>query len=231
MFTPNEINLYSLKRLTADPDVTADDIWSAWAVDRYAGAAVDVVAALKPTFEAVNLAFFPVGFWVSDHSTLPSPAYAGESIPLRSTAKWRPDEPEWVELEEMLTAPDTTFIERLLAEKDRSISLSDESLDHLAQARLKLPSDDYEDLRTRLERLRRAAVVWRLHTEGLFVLRALKAGSEVAGAEERVRRAIEGLRIQAEFSREAAESEPPLPMERLEASARELERLLEEAKK
>jgi len=49
--TPNEINLYTLYRLTEDPDITANDIWKEWTEKRYGrGATLAIENALKPTF-------------------------------------------------------------------------------------------------------------------------------------------------------------------------------------
>jgi hypothetical protein len=222
--TPNEINIYAMHRMTADPKVTAAEIWRDWTRMRYGEhAAPHVEDALRPTFDIVNKAYFALKFWITDHSRLPMFTYADEHIRTRSLAKWWPDKPEYRKLEERLMAPDAELLEEILAEKDEAITLAARSMLHLRKARPHLTPEQYTDLEWRLALLARVTHIWRLHSEAFFGLKALAAGNRVPGLEKRVERAIDGLRREAEVSELDAAIGPDPP-----ASAVELRRVADD---
>ena len=218
LHTPNEINIYAMTRFTADPKATAADIWKEWTEKHYGKeAAPDVEKALKPAFDIVNLSFFALQFWITNHSALPNFNYAEDHLHARTMAKWYPNEPKYKELEDRLLRPDPGLLEAILAEKDAAIAMAQRSLEHLQAAKPKLKPDQYDDLYWRLALAERTAVVWKLHAEAFFGYKVLAAGHNVPGLTDRVKRALEGLKAQAVVSAENPRigNDPP-------ASAREI---------
>ena len=210
LYTPNEINVYALYRLVEDPDVTADQIWDEWTVKHYGEAAAPwVEKALKPSFEIVNLSYFILEFWITDHSELPSYGYAKSHISSRTIAKWKPGEPRYQELERRLNHPDPALLERILAEKDKAIALADEAMHHLNRARPHLSGEQYDELFWRLNLLRRVAYIWKVYAEAFFGHLVQMAGHEVPGLRNRIERALEAMEHQAQVSEAIGWTEDP----------------------
>jgi hypothetical protein len=201
IYTPNEINLYTLYRLTEDKNITANDIWKEWTEKRYGRQAAPAIEkALFPTFHVVNKAFFLLKFWITNHSVLPDFNYADGHISSRTIAKWIPNKPIYKELEMQLNQPDPQILETILAEKDSAIALANEALLHLQEAKPYLTAGQYDDLYWRLDILNRAALIWKLHAEAFFGYKVLAEGHDVPGLAERTKRAINGLYRQADVS-------------------------------
>ncbi|MGD8780208.1 MAG: hypothetical protein PVH88_14735 [Ignavibacteria bacterium] len=201
IYTPNEINLFTLYRLTQNENITASEIWEEWTNKNYnKNAAAAIRKALYPSFEVVKKAFFPLKFWITDHSHLPDFKYADDHISSRTIAKWIPDLPFYKEVEKCLNHPDPLILEEILAEKDSAISISSEELEWLWKAKPFLTTEQYNDLYWRLELLHRTAIVWKLHAEAFWGLKVLIEGHKIAGLKERIKRAIDGLYREAEVS-------------------------------
>ncbi len=232
LYTPNEINIYTLYRLTQDAKVTAQDIWKEWTVKRYGPAAAPwVEKALRLSFDILNKSFFVLEFWITNHSKLPSYGYANGHIRSRTIAKWKADEPRYRELEQKLKHPDAELLETILAEKDEAIALADEALYYLSRAKPNLKSEQYDDLYRRLQRQRRMATVWKLHAEAFFGYKVLAEGHKVPGLRQRVERALEGLYHQATVSEiSGLTSAPPAAAGEIRSVADQLKRMLEQLK-
>lgn len=201
LHTPNEINIYAMRRYTEDPRVTAAEVWKEWTTSHYGKAAApEIEQALRPTFDIVNRSFFALQFWITNHSRLPSYAYTEEHIHSRSMAKWYPEEPKYRQLEEQLTHPDAPLLERILAEKDEAIAEAHEALRHLANAKPLITPAQYDDLYWRLWLAERTAIIWKLHAEALFGYRVLESDHGVPGLAERVGRALAALKGEAAVS-------------------------------
>jgi hypothetical protein len=218
LHTPNEINIYAMSRFTADPKAKAEDIWREWTVKHYGqDAAANVEAALKPSYDIANLSFYALQFWITNHSAVPRFSYAEDHLHLRTMAKWWPNEPKYAVLEERLLHPDPELLEAILSEKDTAIAMAHSALDHLRDAKPNLRPEQYDDLYWRLELLERTAEIWKLHAEAFFGYKILADGHKVPGLTERVKRALAGLKLEADVS--AADpsigNDPP-------ASAREI---------
>lgn len=210
--TPNEINIYAMYRFTQDPKVNSGQIWKEWTEQHYGQkAAAQVEQSLKPTFNIVNLAFYALHFWITNHSRLPSFEYAESVLRLRTLAKWYPNDPRYSRLETKLLRPDPDVLEQILQEKDRAIVLAHESLIHLELARRNLSSEQYADLHWRLALLERTAVVWRLHAEVFFGYKVLQTYPAIPGLRHRVLRALDGLEAEAVVSAKDARigNDPP----------------------
>lgn len=224
--TPNEINLYTLYRLTEDSSITANSIWKEWTNLRYGRhAALDIEKTLKPTFHAVNKSFFPLKFWITQHSILPHFKYADDHISSRSLAKWILDAPKYKEIERRLNHPDPEILEMILAEKDTAIALAEDALQHLQNAKPFLTEGQFDDLYWRLELLHRTAIIWKLHAEAFFGYKVLAEGHKVPGLYKRVQRAIDALYLQAKVS-----EKNPMIGDLPPASAQEIREIADEIK-
>jgi len=148
----------------------------------------------------VNLSFFSLQFWITNHSRLSTFAYADEHLHSRTMAKWYPNEPKYKELEDRLARPDPELLEQILAEKDSAIALAHGSLQHLRNAKAHITPEQYDDLYWRLALAERVAIIWKLHAEALFGYKALAAGHGAPGFKERVERALAGLQEEAGVS-------------------------------
>jgi hypothetical protein len=74
---PAEILLYALARKTADPKVTADDVYRDFVTGRYGAPAVPhVVAALSAAHDIVTSALYTLGTSTASHSTMAYDPYA-----------------------------------------------------------------------------------------------------------------------------------------------------------
>ncbi|MGA2270696.1 MAG: hypothetical protein ABSH44_19660 [Bryobacteraceae bacterium] len=225
LHTPNEINIYAMMRFTADPKVTAADIWREWTGKRYGTAAPEVVKALRPSFDIVNQSFFALQFWITNHSAVPRFSYADEHVRIRTMAKWYPGEPKYKELEDRLITPDPKLLEAILSEKDAAIAMAHRSLQYLQNAKPQLRPEQYDDLYWRLALMERTAIVWKLHAEAFFGYKVLAAGHPVPGLVERVKRALEALKAQAQVSREnpLIGNDPPASAHEIQGFVADLE--------
>jgi hypothetical protein len=229
LYTQNEINVYTLHRLTENPDLSASDIWKEWITLRYNSQVLPYLkAALAPSFEIVNKSFFPLKFWITNHSILPSFKYADGHISSRTLAKWIPDNPYYKEIENRLNHPDPELLEMILAEKDSAIALAEESLHALVNAKPYLTATQYDDLYWRFFLLHRTAIVWKLHAEAFFGYKLLQEHYEIPGLEERVARAISALHREAEVSEKipGMEEVPPTSAVEIKEVAAELNKKL-----
>jgi hypothetical protein len=226
LHTPNEINIYALSRFTADRKATAEDVWREWTQQRYGkDAAPEVERALKPTYDIVNQSFFALQFWIANHSELPRLSYADDRLHARTMAKWYPGEPRYKDLEERLLQPDPQLLEAILAEKDAAIAMAHGSLLHLQAAKPNLKPEQYDDLYWRLALAERTAIVWKLHAEAYFGFKALATGHRVPGLVERVKRALEGLKEQADVSAQDPRigNDPPATAREIRAFVSDIE--------
>jgi hypothetical protein len=231
--TPNEINLYALCRLTADPLVTATEIWQEWSEKHYGEAAAPLVKeALSPSFAIVNKTLFPLGFWTTDKSILPGFKYANGHISERSIAKWLPDQPSFKAFEQRLNHPDPELLEEILAERDSTIAMACQSLLSLEAARPLLTTGQYEELYWRMELLRHTTLVWKAHLEAFFGYKVLLEGHQVPGLRQRIQRSIDALFCLADVSEKNPRigGKPPASAREIRAAASELQSLLDAQK-
>lgn len=229
LFTPNEINIYSLYRLTREPDITPDRLWREWTMERYGkDAAHFIEQALRPTFRIVNKMLWPLGCRFNDHSRLPFIEYAETHLAKFSVTKWASDNEQLKETREKVLNPDPLTLEDIIREKEEALALADICLGHLERAADFLSARDFKDLCCRMTLLRRMVEVWRLHAEAFFGYEILKRtgleGQENLSA--RTKRAISSLYRQAEVSRVSGQKEP-CSEERISGVADELKKQLE----
>ena len=173
--TPNWANVYVLSKLLQDPSQDADRLLEDYVSQRYGKKASPLVTkALERTFEIVNNTFFVLGFWVTDHSRIPSYGYALNRLEERSTAKWDPD-PKWDELERRLMAPDAATLREIQREKNIALALCRKSIQDLELARPLLRPSDYEELMKYFKREEAVVLTWRVYLDAFFSVRAYEA--------------------------------------------------------
>ncbi len=177
--TVNEINVYALSRYWQDPRTNPDDVWDDWCAETYGlQAAPDVEAALRKSFEMTTKMYYAKGFWVSNHSRLPSYDYADGHISERSTAQWDPD-PKYKRIEESLNNPDQQVLAEILAEKDRAIRLCQESIKDVERARPHLTAAAYRQLEQTYARAEFCTRLWREAMAAFFRCKLyLRTGDE-----------------------------------------------------
>ena len=198
---PQEIDLYTLYRMSEDSKITSKDIWDEWTRLRYnEKAAPYIEEALKVTREMSEKALYFKKFWVIRHSGIPDFFYASGHITSRSLVKWAQENPEYRKTEKKLLHPDPQFFEDLLREKDEAMALVHRSLGHLEKARPYLRDDQYIHLVRWMNIAERNIVLVRLWTEAFFGFKVLAEGHEVPGLKQRVERAVDALLLQAEAS-------------------------------
>lgn len=211
LFTPNAINIYTISRLTQDSTLTSEQIWQDWTVETYGEkAAPHIKEALKHSFEIVNKAFFPLGFWFTKHSGLPEFEYPRmrltghtsntvwwpETEPKYEKAPWWPDDVSkeaWASRQNTLMHPTPEDFERLLAEKDTAMILAEKAHYHLEKARTHISESQYEQLFEMIERMQLVTHIRKMHAEAYFGCKVLEGEHEVPSLQDRVNRAIDGL--------------------------------------
>ena len=229
IYTPNEINLYALYRLTADATVTASDIWQEWTSKHYGNdAAAKIRDVLFPSYAIINKTFFPLHFWTTNKSVLPSFKYANGHISERTLAKWIPDQPFYKDLEERLNHPDPLLLEQIMAERDTTVAMAQEALLALQAAKPLINQDQYDDLYWRLELLLHTTLVWKAHLEAFFGYKVILEGHQVPGLPERVQRSINTLFRLADVSEKNTRiiNKSPASAREIRAAASELQSLL-----
>lgn len=176
LFTPNEINLYTLYRVAEDPEISPEEIWIEWATKRYGEvAAKGVVDVLKPTFGIVNRLFFPKGVWFTNHSRLPSYNYAHSHINFIN--KWNPE--KYKKITADLHNPDIKIYNSLLSEKDTAIYMTLQSKWKISELSKDLSPNDYNDLNERLLLLLQTGLIWKSHAEAFFGYKLLDKNPEL----------------------------------------------------
>ncbi len=231
VYTPNEINLYTLYRLTQNPALSAEQIWRDWLEARYNSTAAPLLQkALEPSFEVVNKSLFVKKFWITNHSKLPDFDYANSHIQSHSTAKWMPQDTTLKRIELRLANPDMPSLEWILAEKDTAVVLAAEGLQYLEKAQKYLNPQQYNDLYWRLALLQRVAVVWRLYAEAFFAYKVLTGGNEVPGLRERIKRVIDTLALYSNSRTNipGLHSKPPASVKEVQTVTEELKNMLEQ---
>ena len=164
--TPNWAVIDVCTRLLSDPSADPHGLFKAWLAERYGKDAVEpLYSAFMRTQEIVDKGYFVLGFWITNHSLIPSYEYAEKSLRGRTTAKWdsstKPTEQE-------LLHPTAATIRKIDAEKDAALKLADASIADIERAKPFLKPDDYRDLADLFRRTRAMVVVWKAAMDVIF---------------------------------------------------------------
>jgi len=230
-FTPNNINTYTLHRLSADSSLTSDEIWKDWAETKYGKkAAPYAIKVLYPSEVIIKKTLYHLEFWITNKSYLPTFSYGDGHISSRTIAKWKPNESKYKILEKKLNHPDAEIYEKLLAEKGEAIVMIQKALVNLREGKQYFNTEDYNELRWQMDNMLRIAIIWKLHTETFFGYKILKEGHSIDGLMKRTERAIKGLMLQADLAEYdiSIRNEFPGSAGRIRAVANELKEKLDE---
>jgi hypothetical protein len=220
LYTVNEINIYTLYRVTKKPDISPDQIWQEWATNKYGNqVADDVINILNPSFEIVNKLFFPQGVWFTNHTKLPHYQYAYKHIDFIN--KWYDN--EYLEITNQLKNPDLQTYSDLIAEKDTALILIQKSLWHLFQAKDQLSVNDYNELQEQFLLLMQTGLVWKNHTKAFFGIKLTDQYSEMTQV---VKNAINNIKNLALIIPESQLNKPVSYRENIIQVADELEKML-----
>lgn len=132
----HEINLYAFSRFMQNPDLPADSVWFGWARKHYnSQAAPYIVSALKRTEYIHHHARYHLGAWFTKWVGEDWDAYKYyfNRPVLRSPFKWTHN-PEEKALEQAFYHPDKALFEKLVAEKDQIIAMTQQSIADLQLA-------------------------------------------------------------------------------------------------
>ena len=191
LFTPNEINIYTLARITQNPEITPDAIWSDWAKKRYGeDSSREIIDLLQPSFDIVNKLLFPQGVWFTRHSWLPSFEYANSHISYIN--KWYNG--DYLDITEKLMNPDMETFSIVLGEKDEAVQLIQKSLWKLLSLQGKIDKKDYDDLQERYTLLQQTGLIWKSHITAFMGLKLLKSHPELKPV---VQEAINNIKVLA----------------------------------
>lgn len=164
--TPNQANVDVCTKLLSDSSADCHRLYRDWLEQRYGSHAVDALFdAFSRTQQIVDLGYFVLGFWVTNHSLLPSYKYATKSLANRTSAKW---DPSTKPVERALYNPTWETVSEISAEKDLALELVDRSLADLARAKPHLKADDYAELYDYFDRARSMVIVWKAAMEVIF---------------------------------------------------------------
>lgn len=191
LFTPNEINIYTLSKITQNPEITPEAIWSDWAKERYGvDSSREIIDLLQPSFDIVNKLLFPQGVWFTRHSWLPSFEYANSHISYIN--KWYNG--DYLDITEKLMNPDMETFSIVLGEKDEAVQLIQKSLWKLLSLQGKIDKKDYDDLQERYTLLLQTGLIWKSHITAFMGLKLLKSHPELKPV---VQEAINNIKVLA----------------------------------
>jgi hypothetical protein len=145
---PNEVNLWTMGMLAGGVTDNLDDVWNAWATNRFgAAAAPGVISALKPAGDVVSelLSVGPFSFG----DTRKFPPLGDEDIfgQLHQNYWWNA---AYIPIHNQAEWGDPAFVTQVLSAKQSALKLADQCLQNLESAREALSAQDYAILKTKL---------------------------------------------------------------------------------
>jgi hypothetical protein len=145
---PSEVNLWTLGMLADGATDNLDDVWKAWATNRFGTAtAAGVRRALEPTQEVISEMFSIGNFTFGE--TRGFPPLGDEDVFGQLQQNWWWDKSYAAEHVQAETG-DPAFISKVQASKDHAIQLAAQCLENLEKVKGELTPQDYAILRTKL---------------------------------------------------------------------------------
>jgi hypothetical protein len=145
---PNEVNLWALGMLASGAADNVDDIWQAWATNRFGKAAAPgVIRTLRPAGDVVAEMLSIGSFSFGD--TRRFPPLGDEDFLGQLHQNWWWDD-KYSDEHFKAEAGDEAYTNQIAIAKNRASSLAQSCLMDLDLVKDKLKSEDYEILRTRL---------------------------------------------------------------------------------
>jgi hypothetical protein len=145
---PNEVNLWTLGMLADGATDNLDEIWNAWATNRFGPAAASgVITALKPTGDVVAEMLSIGPFMFGD--TRSFPVLGDDDVFGQLHQNWWWDK-SFEPIHEKAEVGDPEFTAKVAADKQTAAAEADQCLASLELVRNQLAPQDYAILRTRL---------------------------------------------------------------------------------
>lgn len=166
--TPNELNLHCLSQLIQSPELSSEELWKNWAESLYPPECCpNIISAFKRTFDMINLIYFPLQQWVSDHSQMPTIDYVLKSLVERKNCKWIPSPHEELQ-NQKLQRPSRETLYEIQREKELAVELCEASIEDIISVRTGLESEVYESLLGVFQGILPIIEVFRLHQLSIF---------------------------------------------------------------
>jgi hypothetical protein len=173
--TPNQAVIDVSTKLLLDPSADPHKLYKQWLAERYPKEAVPhLYSAFMRTPEIVEKGFFVLGFWVTNHSRLPSYDYARKSLYGRTTTKW---DPSTKPIEQLLHNPTRETLAKITAEKNEALKQADAAINDIEKAKPYLAPKDYDYLAELFRREKAMVVVWKTAMEvsfGIDIFKSIK---------------------------------------------------------
>jgi hypothetical protein len=170
--TPNWASIVAYCRLLGGSGATGDAVWLESLGEVYGAAAAPLAAPIFRDLEqVVRCVLFFRGFWAFNHSRIPLPRYAFETIAFWNHAKHFEDtrEREAVSsLAESLRRPDAATVDSLVEEKEEALRRTTDLERRLCECRAALPAPAMFQLERSLRHLRAIAETARPFAEAFF---------------------------------------------------------------
>jgi len=162
--TPNEINIYAISRLVADPSTTLDDIWNEFLKNFYGVAAnavgqTELKRILASTFPIRRKSHYVLGIWALEKSSdIPSSLSFDQFNGRGKMPKWDAD---WQSRYDKLETPDKATLLNIWQEGTEAVILADEARSALPALEELLSTEAFVDLTRRFAHQYFAARAWR----------------------------------------------------------------------
>jgi hypothetical protein len=168
--TTNEINLYAMQRLVANPEVDSHQIIRDWVQQRYGlEASTDearaVMAALGRSFDVGRKMHYVLGQWALEKSSDIPERSRTACLKSKNTPQWDPRYQAWYD---ELRDPTEHTLLKIWQEKAEAVELATKSLADIERARPALKPEDYTTLHRDFANHLRCARVWQHVTDGIF---------------------------------------------------------------
>ncbi|MFQ3549424.1 MAG: hypothetical protein SNJ70_06700 [Armatimonadota bacterium] len=171
--TPNQMLIDLFTKLMLVPTLDPHKQYMYMLEDRYGKeAAPYLYSAFLRTGDIIKKGMYVLGYWITDHSILPSYNYASATLVRRSTAKW---DPSTKEIGDELLNPTIQTIIKIQNEKDEAIAAAEMSIADVKAAREYLSKEDHDYLLEIFERSKAMAVVWKSFMEVFFGMSVYKS--------------------------------------------------------
>ena len=179
LHTPNEVNLWAVKRLVEDINTPLTTIWNEFIESFYGVSLGDPGQAvlkeiLEDTFPIRRKSHYVLGIWALEKSSdFPDAPVLDQFNDRGKMPKWDPD---WQGVWDSLDEPNEQTLRLIWQEGTESVVMSEQSLAKLLQLETVLDAEQFQDLQRRLTHQTLAARAWRGIDIILFARRAKAPG-------------------------------------------------------
>lgn len=164
----NWADVFVFSKLLQDPSDDPNRLLAEYLAERYGRVAAPTLStALSRTFDIVNKTFFALGFWMTDHSRIPSFNYALSHLQNNGVDKWYSD-PKWTNIKKTRLSPDTRALNEIHKEKTQALALCRKSIKDVESLHSVSSTADYEELMSYLRREEAVVLTWRAYFDAFF---------------------------------------------------------------